>query len=55
MCYSCGQFYIDELKQPEPFISILNIASCLFDVCSKDQAQDMAKKLGELHYTDKHV
>ena len=44
-----GQFYIDELQQPEPFISTLNIASCLFDVISKDQAQEMAKKLGEVH------
>ena len=42
-----GQFYIDELQQPEPFISTLNIASCLFDVITKDQAQEMAKKLGE--------
>ena len=43
-----GQFYIDELKQPEPFIAILNMASCLYEVCTKDQAQEMAKKLGEV-------
>ena len=49
LCYSTvhGQFYIDELQQPEPFISTLNIASCLFDVSANDQAQEMAKKLGE--------
>ena len=45
-----GQFYIDELKQPEPFIAILNIASCLYEVCTEDQAQEMAKKLGEVLY-----
>ena len=44
-----GQFYIDELRQPEPFISTLNIASCLFEVCTKHQAQAMAERLGELH------
>ena len=42
-----GQLYIDELQQPEPFISTLYIASCLFDVSATDQAQEMAKKLGE--------
>ena len=51
VCCSFGQFYIDELKQLEPFISTLNIASCLLDACSKDRAQELAKKLGELQST----
>ena len=49
------QFYIDELDEPEPFISTLSIASCQFDTCTKDQAYKLAKTLGELSSTQNYM
>ena len=44
-----SQFYIDELDEPEPFISTLSIALCQFRTCTENQAYELAKTLGELH------
>ena len=48
--HMCMQFFIDEFDEPQPFISMLSIAFCQFDVCSQHQVRDLAKKLGELYY-----